>query len=154
MVEEQNIQPKQTDYLNEWHELRINLLLSANWLRYEIKDLLEPFGLTIKQFNVLRILRGHKGDTDLSILEIKNKMIDKMSDTSRIIDRLCKKNLICKNACSMDKRSNRVEITKEGLNLLDQIEPVIDDFDKVVQGLSSEEAKQLSGLLRKLRGVV
>ena len=141
-----------TAYQNEWHRLRVNLLFSTNWLIGEIKTFIEPFGITQKQFNILRILRGnHPDEVGLTIHDIRERMIDKMSDASRLVDRLSKKGLILKKPCTKDKRHARVRISQDGLDLLEQIDAQIPRLDQVFKGLNEEEATQLNNLLNKMR---
>ncbi|MCI4668485.1 MAG: MarR family transcriptional regulator [Bacteroidia bacterium] len=138
-------------FLNDWHEMRVNLLLSANWLEHKLKGFLEPFNLTFKQFNILRILRVHKEEPALSILDVRNRMIDKMSDTSRILTRLEQKGLSMREPCKQDKRTTRVNITQEGLDLLEKIDHSIPELDKMVMKLSPGDTRLLIQLLNELR---
>lgn len=146
-LKEQSTKPK---YYNEWHRLRVNLLATTSWMSNEIRNFLEPFGITQKQFNILRILRGQSPDS-ITMQDVRARMIDKMSDASRIIDRLIKKGLVEKKPCTIDKRSNRVLITKKGLELLTTIDHNIGQLDAVTQNLSIDQARQLNELLESLR---
>jgi len=92
---------QQTKFNNEAHKLRVNLLHTASWLKAEIGDFLKPLGITQPQFNILRILRGVCPEA-ISTLQIREKMIDKMSDTSRMVDRLVKKGWVKKVPCTND----------------------------------------------------
>lgn len=143
-------QELKTDKYDVWQQLHINIKLSSNWLADHVKEFLSPYGITQKQFNILRILRGQKGE-GLTILEIRDRMIDRMSDTSRLIDRLGKKELVFKCTCSLDKRANRVCITEKGLELLASIDTRMPDFKISMSDLSEEEACILNKLLTKLR---
>ncbi len=141
------------EFQNEWHKLRVNLLQSAAWLNGELRHFLEPYGMTQKQFNILRILRGQEPDTiGLTIQDIRDLMIDKMSDTSRLVERLARKNYVQKRPCSQDKRHARVRITAEGLRLLDRIDDDMARLDAITGLLNIEEARQLNALLDKMRG--
>lgn len=143
---------RQQHFSNEHHKLRVNLLFTASWLSNEIKEFLDPFGLTQKQFNILRILKGFKGEIPPSVLDIRERMIDKMSDASRIIDRLEKKGLIRKKPCTMDKRATRILIQESALALLSRIEKHKGQLDGITNGLSDEQAKALNEMLEVLRG--
>lgn len=77
-------------FQSEWHKLRVNLLITNGWLKNLIKDFLDEYDITQQQFNILRILRGAKGEP-LSTNDLSDRMIDKMSDASRIVDRLISK---------------------------------------------------------------
>lgn len=138
-------------YSSEFQRLRINILYTANWLNTQDREFLKPYGITTKQFNILRILRGHKGKTALSILEIKQKMIDHMSDVSRLIDRLMKKDLILRKNCEVDRRTIRIAITKDGLRLLSKIDEFIPKLDEVFLNITEEDAIVLNKGLNKLR---
>lgn len=143
-------QELKTDKYSVWQQLRINITLSSSWLSHHLKDFLHPFDITPKQFNILRILRGQKGN-GLTILEVRERMIDRMSDASRLIDRLSKKQLVFKCACSLDKRANRVCITQKGLELLSQIDDKLGEHKKSFGELTEQEAKTLNQLLIKMR---
>ncbi len=143
-------QELQTDKYDIWHQLHINVRLSCSWLDKRAKEMLSPYGITPKQFNILRILRGQKG-AGLTILEVRDRMIDRMSDASRLIDRLSKKEFVSKCACSIDKRANRVCITQKGLDLLTTLDNSMDEFKRTLSDLSEEEAQTLNDLLMKMR---
>lgn len=137
-------------FMNAWHKARVNLLYSGNWLKGEIKDFLSDYEVTQQQFNVLRILRGSRPQP-LTTADIRSRLLDRMSDASRIVDRLCKKGLVEKARNSQDRRLVDVSITEVGLELLSSIDANVDTFDGIMQNLSEEEAEQLSSLLDKLR---
>ena len=103
----------------------------------------------MQQFNILRILRG--SDRPLSTLQIRERMLDKMSDTSRIVDRLIRKGLVKKVTCKTDKRLVDVSITEKGKKVLRKIDQQEDEMSKIVQALSETEAKTLNKLLDKVR---
>ena len=138
-------------FQSEWHKLRVNLLITNGWLKNLIKDFLDEYDITQQQFNILRILRGAKGEP-LSTNDLSDRMIDKMSDASRIVDRLISKNLVRKNPCPHDGRKIQVFITDEGESLLSTIDAEMDTFNAKFDALSLEEARTLNQLLEKLRG--
>ena len=115
----------------------------------QLKKTIETFGLTMQQFNILRILRG--SETPLSTLQIRERMLDKMSDTSRIVDRLILKGLVKKMVCKSDKRLVDVTITDKGKKLLQQIDEQENKMDNILNNLSLPEAKTLNKLLDKIR---
>ena len=135
---------------NEYQRLRTNLMLSANWLSNEMRAFLEPFDITQKQFNILRILRGVHPDS-LPIQDVRDRMIDKMSDASRLIDRLVRKGFVEKCPCPTDRRSNRAFITQQGIDLLQKIDGRMADLDAVMYRLGESEARQLNELLDQMR---
>lgn len=142
---------QQKAFQSEWHKLRVNLLITNGWLKNEIKNFMDQFEVTQQQFNILRILRGANGNP-LSTNDLSDRMIDKMSDASRIVDRLIAKGLARKNPCPDDRRKIQVFITDEGEYLLSTIDTKIKNLDARMNNLTPDEATQLSGLLEKLRG--
>ncbi len=137
-------------YLNDWHHLRTNLLRVSGWLRFEINALLEPFGITQPQFNILRILRGQQGQA-ISTLEIRGRMIDsKMSDTSRLVDRLAAKALITKTPSTADKRLVDVVISAQGLAVLGEIDTKMAALDDILKSITTDEVQALNRLLDKI----
>ncbi len=136
---------------NEYHRLRLNIMLSANWLSNEMRAFPEPYDITQKQFNILRILRGVHPDS-LPIQDVRDRMIDKMSDASRLIDRLVRKGYVEKCPCPTDRRSNRAFITQSGLDLLHRIDRNMGELDAVMQRLSESDARRLNDLLDQMRG--
>ena len=128
----------------------INLLYTYGWAIEKIKNFLSKEDITHQQYNILRILRGAH-PKPLSTLQIRERMLDKMSDTSRIVDRLVLKELVEKRTCSKDKRLVDVTITEKGQALLTRLDEVSVDMDDVMSTISDEEATELSNLLDKLR---
>ena len=142
---------KQSKFRSSYQKALINIFYTNNWLDSQLRHLLKGHGLTKQQFNVLRILRGSHPEP-LSTLQIRERMLDKMSDSSRIVDRLLLKEYVDKQVCSNDKRLVDVCITDKGLALLAQMDKDEDIMDKALQKISPEEAETLSQLLDKIRG--
>jgi MarR family transcriptional regulator, 2-MHQ and catechol-resistance regulon repressor len=140
----------QTTFVNARQKAMINLLFSYGWVIEKIRDLLASEDITHQQFNILRILRGSH-PKPLSTLQIRERMLDKMSDTSRIVDRLVAKDLAAKVVCAKDKRLVDVTITEKGQKLLKKIDAQGDFIEEVMGRLTEKEAEQLSGLLDKIR---
>jgi MarR family transcriptional regulator, 2-MHQ and catechol-resistance regulon repressor len=128
----------------------INLLFTYGWAIERIRDFLSKEDITHQQYNILRILRGAH-PKPLSTLQIRERMLDKMSDTSRIVDRMVLKELVEKRICSKDKRLVDVTITEKGQELLKRTDEASAEMDAVMNNLSESEAEQLSNLLDKLR---
>lgn len=128
----------------------VNLLFTYGWAIEKIKDFLSQEDITHQQFNILRILRGAH-PKPLSTLQIRERMLDKMSDTSRIVDRMVLKELVEKRTCPADKRLVDVTITEKGQALLRRLDEAPASVDAALSSLSEEEADQLSSLLDKLR---
>jgi DNA-binding MarR family transcriptional regulator len=142
---------KQTKFRNEWQKANINLMVTYNWMMERMRVFFDKADLTMQQFNVLRILRGSHPQP-LSTLQIRDRMIDKMSDASRIVDRLIKKELVCKTTCANDKRLVDVTLTDKGMELLAKLDKRMKTMEEVLKTLTQEEAVQLNFLLDKLRG--
>src|SRR4051812_37985619 len=141
---------QQHKFRNEYQRASINIVYTYGWLVEKVKEFLSPVDITMQQFNILRILRGSH-PVPLSTLQIRERMLDKMSDTSRIVDRLIVKELVQKNTCERDKRLVDVKITDKGLSLLSCLDSSSDEMDRIMGNLSPEEAKQLNVLLDKVR---
>ncbi len=139
----------QRKFRNEHQKMMINLIYSYNWLMENTRKHLDQYDLTSQQFNILRILRG--AGEPLSTLQIRQRMLDKMSDTSRIVDRLVKKELVQKVTCPADRRLVDVTISDKGRELLLEMDAHENEWDKLLKNLDNQEAEQLNGLLDKLR---
>ena len=144
---EQDIQ--QPNFRNEFQKMGINLLFTANWLNEQIGKMLSEEGVTQQQYNILRILRGSA--TPLSTLKIRERMLDKMSDTSRIVDRLIAKELVLKNTCEKDKRLVDITLTPKGLSLVDQLDQYNERIDALLKGINESEAQLMNQILDKIR---
>jgi len=141
---------QKTPFRSPWAKATVNLIFTHNWLITRQKDLFKTFDITLQQYNVLRILRGQHPEP-ISTSEIRGRMLDRMSDVSRIVDRLAKKGLVSRKTCKSDKRLVDVLINDSGLDLLDQIDQYDKDMDNMLGALTADEAEQLSTLLDKLR---
>jgi MarR family 2-MHQ and catechol resistance regulon transcriptional repressor len=142
---------QQQTFQSPQQKAMINVLYSYGWVMEKIKNYLSREDITHQQFNILRILRG-SSPKPLSTLQIRERMLDKMSDTSRIVDRLVVKELVKKVTCEKDKRLVDVTITEKGIQLLERLEGQSDIIHEIMAGLSADEAEMLSNLLDKLRG--
>lgn len=144
---EEDIQ--QYQFRNDWQKAMINLIYTHSWLMERMKAILHQEDITTQQFNILRILRGSK--TVLSTLQIRERMLDRMSDTSRIVDRLVIKGLVKKSICKTDKRLVDVQITAKGMLLLKRMDDKQLEMDAILSNITAGEAATLSNLLDKLR---
>ncbi len=140
----------QTTFKSAKQKAMLNLLYTYGWVIERIKAFLANEDITHQQYNILRILRGAAPDP-LSTLQIRERMLDKMSDTSRIVDRLIVKGFVKKCTCPADKRLVDVTITERGLKLLAKLDKGSDDNSNAMNNLTEAEAEQLSALLDKLR---
>lgn len=140
---------QQQVFRNEYQKATINIIFSANWLHERINVFLEEEDITQQQFNIMRILRGSR--KPLSTLQIRERMLDKMSDTSRIVERMLKKGLVEKKICSTDKRLVDVILSEEGYTILEKIDRKNTEMDNILQHISIDEAETLNRLLDKMR---
>lgn len=141
---------QQAKFRNPHQKAAINLIYTLSWMRDKTKCIFEKEDITAQQFNILRILRG-SFPQPLSTLQIRERMLEKMSDTSRIVDRLITKGLVKKVTCKNDRRLVDVIITDKGKKLLDRLDTRQDEIDGVLKNLSEKDANILSELLDKIR---
>jgi DNA-binding MarR family transcriptional regulator len=140
---------QQPNFRNEFQKMGINIIYTSNWLNEKIASFLSKEDITLQQYNILRILRG--SEVPLSTLQIRERMLDKMSDTSRIVDRLIVKDLVQKSACKADKRLVDITLTNKGLQLVTKLDQYNDQIDATLKGLSEAEAATINQILDKLR---
>ncbi len=136
--------------LSVWQELRNNIRETEVWMRNQIRDFLDEFEITRQQLSILQILKAANNEP-LSTKEIQTLMVDKRSDTSRLVDRLIEKDLVRKRKDPDDGRLVQVYIKYEGLRLLAQIEDRMSSLDKRFEKLNADEAEELNRLLSKLK---
>jgi len=139
----------QRSFRNEYHKGLVNFIFTSSWVEEKLKTIFETESITNQQYNILRILRG--AGQPVSTLQIRQRMLDKMSDTSRIVDRLEKKGLLTKVACVKDKRLIDVSINNNGRKLLERLEKMDPVIDALFGNLSDAEIKKLNRLLDKIR---
>lgn len=140
----------QVRFQNEYHRASVNILFTYGWLMEQIKNFLEPFDITPQQFNILRILRGSY-PKPLSTLQLRERLLDKMSDTSRIVDRLIAKGLVKKAISPKDRRLVDITISDKGRKLLQKLDLKQSELDSVLGNITEKEAETLSKLLDKIR---
>lgn len=142
---------KSKAFKSVYEKLEVNLIFTYNWARDVKSKYFKDINVTPQQYNVLRILRG-RYPNPYSTSDIRDRMLDKMSDVSRIVDRLLSKGYLDRKSCDKDRRLVDVVINKEGLGLLKQMEKNIVASAKEFQNLSKKEVSKLNLLLDKLRG--
>ena len=142
---------KQAKFKNEHQKLLINVLFTSGWLESNHAANLKPYGISTQQYNLLRILRGqHPKPATVNLLI--ERMLDKNSNASRLVEKLRLKKLIDRAVCPEDRRAVNVMITKKGLDLLEELDEQEVSFIKLLKNLSEEEAILVNSLLDKLRG--
>jgi DNA-binding MarR family transcriptional regulator len=136
---------------DNYHKAVINISYTSGWLNNVLRDKFEKHNLTQQQFNILRILRGQY-PKPATVNLLKERMIDKMSDASRIVDRLVQKGLVSRCTNTRDRRAVDIRISDAGIDILDKMDKDFRTKDILKNNLSEEEAAKLSDLLDKLRG--
>jgi len=142
---------KQEKFKSEYHKLFINLFYTEAWLHLKNIHHFKPYGISPQQYNILRILRG-QAPKACSILTLSERMIDKNSNASRLVEKLRIKNLLQRQINPHDRRAVEVSITEEGLQLLLKLDAAEEKMMQQLHSLNLEEAKLMNGLLDKLRG--
>ncbi|WP_439554794.1 MarR family winged helix-turn-helix transcriptional regulator [Dyadobacter sp.] len=141
---------KQKKFRSPYQRLALNLIYTTNWLEYKQLEFFKSHDITSQQYNVLRILRG-QGSTPIKVSDITERMLDRNSNTSRLVDKLLAKNLAKRSSCEKDRRAVDVLITEEGLRLLAELDPYVDEWEDRFNIITPEEADQISALLDKVR---
>lgn len=136
---------------DNYHRVTVNLFFTNGWLGNLVRGQFEKHNITNQQFNVLRILRGQY-PKPATVNLLKERMIDKMSDASRIVDRLVQKGLVTRCVNNKDRRAVDIRISEDGLEILAKMDHEYKAKDYLKDHLTEEEAGQLSALLDKMRG--
>ena len=140
----------QTTFQNERFKAMINIKYTANWMNTLQNRSLEKYGLTIPQYNILRILRGAKG-SPLSVTSIRERMVEKSPNTTRLMDKLIDKQFIERVRCDKDRRVVYVMITQKGMDLLLELDDALANSGDFMNQLTEQEAKVVNELLDKIR---
>lgn len=142
---------QQRQFRSVYHKMVLNILFTASWLEERNSKVLRPYGVSNQQYNILRILRGLHPNT-ATVKLLTERMLDKMSNASRLVEKLKQKGLVERNECPNDRRRVDVSITPAGLKLLSQTDSLMNEaMDAQFYTLSPEQAAQLSDLLDRLR---
>ena len=129
----------------------INLAYTSNWLKEKSMSFFKDCDLSAEQYNVLRILRGQKGNP-ANLSTIQARMLNKMSNTTRLIDKLIIKELVTRQSCESNRRKIEIYITKKGLDLLEKLDSLVTNSNEAItKKLNKEELETLNTLLDKLR---
>ena len=142
---------KQKEFKDPYNKAIVNLLYTNSHIVSKQSSLFKPFGLSPEQYNVLRILRGQNGNP-ITVSSIQERMLNKMSNASRLVEKLKQKKLVIREECPKDRRQVDIMITEKGLQLLDQLQTEILNQNIRLIKLDNEEVSQLNFLLDKLRG--
>jgi DNA-binding MarR family transcriptional regulator len=142
---------QQRTFDDVYHRLAINLIYTTNHLANRFDQAFEPHDISQAQFNVLRILKG-RHPRPMSGKEIRERMLDPMSNTSRLVEKLRNKGLVERTACARDRRAVDILLTPDGLAKLATLNALVRDLNRNYRTLSEDEAAQLNDLLDRLRG--
>lgn len=141
---------KQSKFKDEYQKLGVNIIYTANWLSHRHNKYCKEFDITTEQFNLLRILRGQYPNAATVNLLIE-RMLNKMSNASRLVEKLRKKGLVERKTCKEDRRACDVMITQKGLDLLAELDEAESEWTKMISHISDNEARVINDLLDKLR---
>ncbi|MCS6824917.1 MAG: MarR family transcriptional regulator [Cytophagaceae bacterium] len=143
---------KQKSFGSEQEKVVVNIFFTYHWLNNLSREFFKKYNITAQQYNVLRILRGQHPKPS-SINTLKERMLDRECDASRLVVRLKSKGLLERKICENDKRAVDISITKKGLDLLSKIDKELPERNsKLTANLSLAELRQLNFLLDKIRG--
>ncbi|MDN3205455.1 MarR family winged helix-turn-helix transcriptional regulator [Algoriphagus sediminis] len=142
---------QQKEFKDPKNKLIVNLLYTHSYLVTQQNSLFKPYGISPEQYNVLRILKGQKGKP-ITVSSIQERMLNKMSNASRLVEKLKIKGLLKREECPTDRRQVDISITEEGLELLEDLQIQVDKFNKNFVSLSDEDVTKLNQLLDDLRG--
>ena len=141
---------KQKSFPSPYHRMVVNIMFTGNWMQKELSAQLRPFGISLQQHNVLSILRGqHPEPSTLGL--IQERMLDRMSNATRLVDKLMEKGLVDRCQCAENRRKVDIVITPAGLDLLQQTEAITRQIPSRYGALTVEEATMLGQLLDKIR---
>ena len=135
-------------FTNIRRKLLVNLIFTSHRISKEMDRFFMRYGITNKQYNVLRIIKGAKEQVSTSY--IKDRMLVQNADVSRLVDRMIAKGLLAKSEDSEDKRLISIHITDNGFHLMKLVASDLEDLDEMTEGLTLEECKQLNYLLNKI----
>ena len=142
---------KTSGQISETKKLVLNLIVTANFLSEEMQEVLKPYGISSQQFNVLRILRGQKGKP-ANLGTIQERMVSKMSNTTRLVDKLIEKGFCQRITCPSNRRKVEITITEAGQELLKEIDPLVESMEnRFSEKLTTKELTDLNNKLNELR---
>lgn len=146
-----NADIKQKKFKSEFEKTVVNLIYTRNWFDEQQQKVLKPYGLTNAQYNVLRILRGQHPEV-CTVNLIIERMLDRMSNVSRIVDKLVSKAFVSRMPNKDDRRAVDVCITKNGLQVLSKLDEELLHLFEQINTFSEEECQQVNAFLDRFRG--
>lgn len=142
---------KQKEFTDTYNKAIVNLHFTQSYLVTRQSSLFKPFGLSPEQYNVLRILKGQKGNP-ITVSSIQERMLNKMSNASRLVEKLKQKEMVVREECPTDRRQVDILITEKGMDVLNQLHSQMHELNRSLIQLNDDEVNQLNFLLDKLRG--
>ena len=143
---------KQRKFKDPYQKAAINILFTASWMNSLNAEALKPFNISIQQFNILRILKGMHPEP-VTVKLLTERMIDKMSNASRLVDKLNAKKYVERKACPLDRRRVDIKITELGLKTVNEASKALESgINQKMKEITEKEAGQLSDLLDRIRG--
>lgn len=143
---------KQSSFNSEYQKLNINLLFTASWISQMTTQILRPYKISWQQFNILRILRGQHPEP-ATVKLLTERMIDKMSNASRLVEKLRQKGYIERTESTLDRRRVDIIITDLGMQVLEEASNILErDMEDYLSNITEEEARKLNELLDAIRG--
>lgn len=142
---------RQKKFQSEYHKAAVNIVYTYSWLNGKNSKFFREYGISPQQFNILRILRGqHPSPVTINLLI--ERMLDKMSNASRLVDKLKEKGMVARKICKKDRRACDVVITQRGMDILEKIDKKTNLLNDALKTITVEEAKELNRILDKMRG--
>jgi len=142
---------QQRVFKDDFHKAHVNLLFTAAWVNARLTRLMKKYGVSVEQFNILRILKG-MGEQPASIKRISCRMLDKSSNTGRLVDKMAEKGLVERNFCPLDRRQMEIRLTAMGHVTLNHCNALLEaDIRDTMHGLDGQQARVLNELLEQLR---
>lgn len=143
---------KMKKFVSAYQRANLNIIFTGFWLSDKFNAVLKPYGISEQQYNVLRILRGQNGKA-INLLSVQERMIQKMSNATRLVEKLRKKGLVEREVCEQNRRQVDISITDKGLKLLEKIDIEIKEFESTLfKNIDEKDAQTIGDLLDKLRG--
>lgn len=141
---------KQGKFVTNIQKATLNVLVTASWIGSKMNSNLKNFGISQAQYNVLRILRGQK-DGPCSLGTITERMVDKMSNATRLVEKLRQSGYVTREVCPNNRRKVDIAITQDGLDLLTDIEPLVQKMFEEMNHISAEDLDKLNAVLDQMR---
>lgn len=143
---------KMKQFESPHHRTLLNIMFTSSWLGDRMSGITKPYDISEQQYNVLRILRGQKGNP-VNLMDIQQRMLHKTSNATRLVEKLRQKRLVERILCEQNRRKVEISITRKGLDLLAELDPILNTKDvEMFKTLNEKEAIMLGDLLDKLRG--